>query len=106
MSESIISALNVISAGSINVTSGHYIREILQFETAGNKVLGGIAYGNSLDINNNVIPNIVGSYDCEANSSSKLIITDYRNPSTIYYNAGENWNGANVNIYIVLGSLT
>jgi hypothetical protein len=101
MAEVIISSLNSVAAGNITVPSGCYLREIIQIEKAGFKVLGGIKYGTTEGDDD-----LVASFNMDANSQDRISIDHYRTPSVVYFDAVDDWNGASVDIYIILGSLS
>lgn len=96
-----VSSLDNTTAGSVIIPDGCYLVSVIQKETTGNKVTGGIKYGSTSGGDD-----IVFSMNMDANETERLLITDYKAPSTVYFDAVEDWAGATVDIHIVVDSLT
>ena len=97
----IISSLNNTSAGSIALPDGTYIQEIIQQEISGNVPAGGVQYGSAQGGSD-----IVQSFSLSANDTERVVIAGWAAPSAVYFDIPAGWNGANINIYIVVGSLS
>lgn len=98
--EKVLSSSANTQKGSISIPSGCYLREIIQEETAGNKVIGGIKYGSS-----DGGQDIVAAFNIDPMEKDRIAIDGYVQPSVIFFDAVEGWNGASVDIYIIVGDL-
>lgn len=88
--------------GTFIVPAGEYIESIVIEERGGNDVIGGIRFGLSHGEDN-----IVGCINVDANTlTPRVTLTippfSMSNPTTVYFDAVNNWNGALIDIYVVL----
>ena len=97
----ILESLNNTQAGSIDIPANCYLVSVIQKETAGQKVIGGIKYGSAIGLDD-----IIQSFNMDPNETERLLIENYKAPSTLYFDACIDWNGASVDLNIVIESLT
>lgn len=101
-----ITRLAQTEAGDFEIPAGYYLQDILVREKSGNAVEGGLFFGTTP-----MQGDIVGSIELGPNETFRLPYTGNQGiafdaPMTVYYDACESWNNAEVDIYITLEPLT